>query len=704
MEKAEAAAEALRVAAEEEAARLQAATEQGAQEAASSSEMVFDFTFGGQGGSAESSAQLPAPAAGTPVSLRQAAVGTPSQSAFQREMLDMAVREQELKASRGASDTASPVQTESTKPARGSLPTPVLLRAQRNQGPSTPGEVQGEADADGDIGKFGVKLKAKPPGAMGAEQPVSGSPSGPKGLEFQGLQLKKRASDPGRKQSVPGTPDLSSERKPSLPPKPSGRLEASEPKPLGTTVSKQPAAASSTSGAQALEFQGFQLKPVSSESAPKRSPSAAPATPAPVAPAAPVTPADLMTPALASSERKPGLQPKSSSSPVGPGEPNGNGGEGLEFQGFKLKKVSPPLRGDEGGVSTGSSAKSATPQALPAAAPEPPKGLSPVAASAPAPATTPPPPPPAAASELAKTLKRNDGPPTPKSWPDPLPSTPVIASTPLLPRAEDASPPPPSEVAASPALEKKKHAPPADAADAADAAEAEDTVGEPVGEPMGVRARANWLRAKQAGPQANVRNPAVRESQDLEDLDPRAIEAAMWTDKEIRKLIAEIKSRGYVGADGKHEITFGQLFEETGNIFDALSGICKTAKKYSVVGYDAEQLWQGTNDTTVIKLLKETHDGVEIKRRKKSSLVQVPVKAATSFGSGSLSGQGAKCHVCQKTVYQMEFVGASDKAFHKTCFRCTTCMRVLQMNDYAVGADMKFYCTAHHRELFMKTA
>eukprot|EP00729_Bicosta_minor_P016203 gene16203-19132_t len=67
---------------------------------------------------------------------------------------------------------------------------------------------------------------------------------------------------------------------------------------------------------------------------------------------------------------------------------------------------------------------------------------------------------------------------------------------------------------------------------------------------------------------------------ELEELDPRAIEAAAWTDKEIRKLISEIKSRGYTDDDGKHAITFGQLFEETDQIFDALSGICKTAKKY----------------------------------------------------------------------------------------------------------------------------
>jgi len=192
---------------------------------------------------------------------------------------------------------------------------------------------------------------------------------------------------------------------------------------------------------------------------------------------------------------------------------------------------------------------------------------------------------------------------------------------------------------------------------------------------------------------------------ELEELDPRAIEAAAWTDKEIRKLIDEIIARGYTDDDGKHAITFGQLFDETDQIFDALSGILKTAKKYKVVAFDAEQLWQGQNDDTVITLLKEDHAGIEIKRRKKSSLVPIGGapgrKGSMGFGGVSLATQNAKCHVCEKTVYQVEFVGASDKAFHKNCFRCCTCNNKLSQNDYAVGHDRKFRCNAHHKEFEM---
>ena len=37
-------------------------------------------------------------------------------------------------------------------------------------------------------------------------------------------------------------------------------------------------------------------------------------------------------------------------------------------------------------------------------------------------------------------------------------------------------------------------------------------------------------------------------------------------------------------------VTFGLLFEETANIFDALVGILKTSKKYGVVHFNGDQV------------------------------------------------------------------------------------------------------------------
>ena len=51
------------------------------------------------------------------------------------------------------------------------------------------------------------------------------------------------------------------------------------------------------------------------------------------------------------------------------------------------------------------------------------------------------------------------------------------------------------------------------------------------------------------------------------------------------------------------------MFYETDNIFEALAGILKTAKKYNVVEFEGDTLFQGTSDKVIITLLKESHEG-----------------------------------------------------------------------------------------------
>ena len=36
-----------------------------------------------------------------------------------------------------------------------------------------------------------------------------------------------------------------------------------------------------------------------------------------------------------------------------------------------------------------------------------------------------------------------------------------------------------------------------------------------------------------------------------------------------------------------------------------------------------------------------------------------------------------KCESCKKTVYQLERLQADGKVFHKSCFRCTHCKKVV---------------------------
>ena len=166
------------------------------------------------------------------------------------------------------------------------------------------------------------------------------------------------------------------------------------------------------------------------------------------------------------------------------------------------------------------------------------------------------------------------------------------------------------------------------------------------------------------------------------------------------QVIAEIKSRGVRGASGKHEITFGQLFEETDNIFDALAGILKTGKKYGVVDFEGEQLWQGQNDRSVITLLKEEHSGIQIRRRLKANL-RTPTPGSKRGGFGNSWEEGAACAVCGKRIYQAEWVGVSGKSLHKGCFKCHgtpeySCSKRLTQTEYHVAADMKWRCKRCH--------
>ena len=128
------------------------------------------------------------------------------------------------------------------------------------------------------------------------------------------------------------------------------------------------------------------------------------------------------------------------------------------------------------------------------------------------------------------------------------------------------------------------------------------------------------------------------------------------------------------------------MFYETDNIFEALAGILKTAKKYNVVDFEGDTLFQGTSDKVIITLLKEAHEGmqandvivrstdlirvnhvtgIEVKRRKKASAIGGKAPSTTGFGQASGQHQQQKCHICAKTVYPMEYVGAADKVSHQ---------------------------------------
>ena len=50
-----------------------------------------------------------------------------------------------------------------------------------------------------------------------------------------------------------------------------------------------------------------------------------------------------------------------------------------------------------------------------------------------------------------------------------------------------------------------------------------------------------------------------------------------------------------------------------------------------------------------------------------------------------------KCQKCEKTVYPMERVAVDELVFHKTCFRCGECNKVLSLGTYAALKGV-YYC------------
>ncbi|XP_058759225.1 costars family protein At4g33640-like [Vicia villosa] len=78
----------------------------------------------------------------------------------------------------------------------------------------------------------------------------------------------------------------------------------------------------------------------------------------------------------------------------------------------------------------------------------------------------------------------------------------------------------------------------------------------------------------------------------------------MNVEEEVEKLREEIKRLGEVQTDGSYKVTFGTLFHDDrcANIFEALVGTLRAAKKRKVVAYEGELLLQGVHDNVVITL------------------------------------------------------------------------------------------------------
>ncbi|XP_072020101.1 costars family protein ABRACL-like [Amphiura filiformis] len=75
---------------------------------------------------------------------------------------------------------------------------------------------------------------------------------------------------------------------------------------------------------------------------------------------------------------------------------------------------------------------------------------------------------------------------------------------------------------------------------------------------------------------------------------------------EVTLLVEEIKRLGTEDADGKYNVTFGTLFNDDrcANIFEALVGTLRAAKRKKIITYEGELLLQGVHDNVPIVLLQ----------------------------------------------------------------------------------------------------
>ena len=74
-------------------------------------------------------------------------------------------------------------------------------------------------------------------------------------------------------------------------------------------------------------------------------------------------------------------------------------------------------------------------------------------------------------------------------------------------------------------------------------------------------------------------------------------------DREVHELQLAIARLGAPNADGTFEVAFGKLYDETVDIFEALAGTLKAAKKRGIIAYAAPILLKGSHDKVPITLL-----------------------------------------------------------------------------------------------------
>lgn len=79
----------------------------------------------------------------------------------------------------------------------------------------------------------------------------------------------------------------------------------------------------------------------------------------------------------------------------------------------------------------------------------------------------------------------------------------------------------------------------------------------------------------------------------------------MDVDGDIKQLVEEINRLGEKQESGRVAVKYGVLVrdERCSDLFEALMGLLRSAKKRKVITFEGEMLWEGVHDDVLIEAL-----------------------------------------------------------------------------------------------------
>ncbi|PAA70487.1 hypothetical protein BOX15_Mlig000523g2, partial [Macrostomum lignano] len=103
----------------------------------------------------------------------------------------------------------------------------------------------------------------------------------------------------------------------------------------------------------------------------------------------------------------------------------------------------------------------------------------------------------------------------------------------------------------------------------------------------------------------------------------------------------------------------------------------------------SEHDWSTSTKSVAMQYSNSTHNSSG------NATAEVSSQSRNSFNGSP----GDVCRLCQKKVYPMEQLTSDGHVYHKSCYRCHKCNRLLSVGNFGV-LDNQLYCQPHYLEIF----